>query len=71
MLLDLREGGLVFTSIMLYESVAMVIGESHALAMRGDVATSSKFRLVAVYQQADKNWQLSYFQSTEVTSASR
>ncbi|AXC16384.1 hypothetical protein ACPOL_7194 (plasmid) [Acidisarcina polymorpha] len=70
---DLREGGLAFTSIMLciedvrvFETTAMVIGESHATAVRRGFTTSTKFRLVAVYEQVDSALRLSYFQSTQL-----
>jgi hypothetical protein len=55
---DLRDGGLAFTSIMLciedvrvFERAAVVIGESHATAIRGGITASTQFRLVAVYEQ--------------------
>jgi hypothetical protein len=71
---DLREGGLAFTSIMLciedvrmFETAAMIIGESHATAVRGACATSVQFRLVAIYEQIDTALRLTYFQSTELT----
>ena len=70
---DLREGGLAFTSIMLciedvrvFETTAMVIGESRATAIRGGFTTSTQFRLVAVYEQVDSALRLSYFQSTNL-----
>jgi hypothetical protein len=70
---DLREGGLAFTSIMLciedvrvFETAAMVIGESHATAIRGGFTTSTQFRLVAIYEQINSALQLTYFQSTQL-----
>ena len=70
---DRREGGLGFTSIMLcvedvrvFEAAAMVIGESHATAIRGGLTTSTQFRLVAVYEQIDSVLKLTYFQSTQL-----
>ena len=70
---DLREGGLAFTSIMLciedvrvFETTAMVIGESHATAIRGGFTASTQFRLVAVYEEIDSALRLAYFQSTQL-----
>jgi hypothetical protein len=70
---DLRDGGLAFTSIMLciedvrvFERAAVVIGESHATAIRGGITASTQFRLVAVYEQLDNALRLSYFQSTHL-----
>ena len=72
---DLREGGLALTSIMLciedvrvFETTAMVMGESHATAIRGGTSTSARFRLVAVYEEIDTTMRLSYFQSTNLHS---
>jgi hypothetical protein len=71
---DLREGGLTFTSIMLciedvriFDAAAMIVGKSHATAVRGGCTTSMQFRLVAIYEQIDTALQLAYFQSTQVT----
>jgi Domain of unknown function (DUF4440) len=70
---DLRDGGLAFTSIMsciedvrVFETAAMVVGESHASAIRGGFTTSMQFRLVAIYEQIDTALRLSYFQSTRL-----
>ena len=70
---DLRDGGLAFASIMLciedvriFETAAMVMGESHTVAIRSGSTTSTRFRLVAVYQQMNTALRLSYFQSTNV-----
>jgi ketosteroid isomerase-like protein len=71
---DLREGGLAFTSIMsciedvrLLGAVALVIGESHVIALRDGVAMSLQFRLVAVYRTIGGDLRLSYFQSTDLS----
>jgi ketosteroid isomerase-like protein len=73
---DLREGGLAFTSIMLcvedvrlFGTVAMLIGESHTTAVRDGSATSTEFRLVAIYTKTNDALRLSYFQSTSLPSA--
>lgn len=70
---DLREGDLSFTSIMLcvedvrvYETAAMLVGESHVTATRNGSSTSTKFRLVAIYEKIDIAVRLSYFQSTSL-----
>jgi hypothetical protein len=70
---DLREGGLAFTSIMLciedvrmFETSAIVTGESRTTATRGGFKTSTQFRLVAVYEELDTTVRLCYFQSTNL-----
>lgn len=75
---DLEEGGLTFPSITLciedfrvFETSAVIIGESHAIANRAGLITPMQFRLVAIYELLDTNLRLSYFQSTDRPTASR
>ena len=70
---DLRDGGLAFTSIMLcieevrlFGTAAMVIGKSRATSTRGGLTISTRFRLVAVYEQIDATLRLAYFHSTDL-----
>jgi ketosteroid isomerase-like protein len=70
-LLDLREGGLTFSSIelvggqvRLFGSVAILTGESRTVSSRGGRAYHAHFRFVAAYTKEGADVRLVHFQST-------
>jgi hypothetical protein len=70
---DLREEGLTFQSIDLWQehvrlfgSVAILTGESRTVSHRNGEETASHFRLVAVYVKDDTAIRLIHFQSTHL-----
>jgi ketosteroid isomerase-like protein len=72
-LTDLRKADLVFKSIELMNervrlvgSVAILTGESRTIAEREGVAFEARFRLVAVYVEAERGLRLLHFQSTDI-----
>jgi hypothetical protein len=68
---DLRDQGLKFQSIdlwqehvPLFDSAAILTGESRTVASRNGTKTRSHFRLVAAYAKEDTAIRLIHFQST-------
>jgi len=73
LLTDLREQGLTFESIELqgaqvriFDSAAILTGESRKLSSRNGHQTLSHFRLAAVYAQEEKSIRLVHFQSVDL-----
>jgi hypothetical protein len=71
---DLRDQGLTFQSIDLWQehvrlfgSVAILTGESTTVSARDGNETRSHFRLVAVYAEEDTAIRLIHFQSTPLS----
>jgi len=69
---DLRDHGLTFQSIDLFQeqvrlfgSVAILTGESRTVARRNGMESRAHFRLIAVYAREGAVIRLVYFQSTD------
>jgi hypothetical protein len=70
---DLREGGLTFQlidlqgeQVRLFDSVAILTGESRTVSSRDGNETRAHFRLVAVYTQEGSAIRLVHFQSSNL-----
>jgi len=70
-LADLKAHAMVFKAIELtsekiriYESVAILTGDSRTVTVRDGAESSLRFRLVAVYAEKDRRIELVHFQSS-------